>query len=371
MKIAIDISRSASGGGLSHITNFVRQLKDSAGKNEYFIFGPTFMLDQIPDHENVKKLSDVYLNGSLLSKIFWQLFVFPKQIERLKIDKVLYTSGTVLRLTGPAVVMCRDMLAFDKNAYNLYSVFSYEYWRLFALRKIRRYAFKNADAVIFLNKYVADYINNNVAEVKKYEIIPHGIGKQFLTEKNSNVINSSGTIKCVYVSNLALYKHQWNVARSIHELRKSGYNVEIDFIGSINKGKAKDMFESVRTELDPEKKFIRHRHFVKNMDLAVELTKYEIFIFASSCENLPNTLLEGMAMGMPIACSRVEPMISILQDGGSYFDPFDVKSISEAIQRIIDDKEYAFYIRSKAQEISTHYSWKDNVEKTLNLLSRI
>ena len=46
------------------------------------------------------------------------------------------------------------------------------------------------------------------------------------------------------------------------------------------------------------------------------LSKSNIFIFASSCENMPITLIEGMASGLPIACSDRGPMPEVLQDGG-------------------------------------------------------
>ena len=46
------------------------------------------------------------------------------------------------------------------------------------------------------------------------------------------------------------------------------------------------------------------------------LSKANLFIFASSCENMPNTLLEGMASGLPIACSDRGPMPETLQDRG-------------------------------------------------------
>ena len=64
------------------------------------------------------------------------------------------------------------------------------------------------------------------------------------------------------------------------------------------------------------------------------LSKSNIFIFASSCENMPITLIEGMASGLPIACSDRGPMPEVLQDGGVYFNPEDCKSIVFAIEKL-------------------------------------
>ena len=55
--------------------------------------------------------------------------------------------------------------------------------------------------------------------------------------------------------------------------------------------------------------------------LPEHLREAELFVFASSCENLPNILIEGMAAGLPIACSRRPPMPEVLGDAGESFDP--------------------------------------------------
>ena len=88
------------------------------------------------------------------------------------------------------------------------------------------------------------------------------------------------------------------------------------------------------------------------------ISNSNIFIFASSCENMPNTLVEGMAIGLPIACSNRGPMPEILSDGGLYFDPEDDLSISESVEEIILKQNTRERIASKAKQLSKDYSWK-------------
>ena len=45
--------------------------------------------------------------------------------------------------------------------------------------------------------------------------------------------------------------------------------------------------------------------FLKDMDL---------FFFNSSCENFPNILIEGMASGLPIVTTNIEPMNEIVNE---------------------------------------------------------
>ena len=105
--------------------------------------------------------------------------------------------------------------------------------------------------------------------------------------------------------------------------------------------------------------------------LSEVLRDADVFVFASSCENMPNTLIEGMAAGLPIACSDRGPMPEILQDGGVYFPPDDVESIESAIRQILDGPELAARMSKKARELAGQYSWARCAEETWAYCSAI
>ena len=79
---------------------------------------------------------------------------------------------------------------------------------------------------------------------------------------------------------------------------------------------------------------------------------------------MPVTLIEGMASGLPIACSDRGPMPEVLQDGGVYFNPEDCKSIVFAIEKIIYDHSLRKYISKRAKKLSNKYSWKRCADQT-------
>ena len=74
----------------------------------------------------------------------------------------------------------------------------------------------------------------------------------------------------------------------------------------IGGGKGRAMNKLLRQvkKSDPYSEFIKILPFLPHQKLPKYLAKADIFIFASSCENMPNTLIEGMAAGMPIASSN-------------------------------------------------------------------
>ena len=76
--------------------------------------------------------------------------------------------------------------------------------------------------------------------------------------------------------------------------------------------------------------FVSQKEFVANGNIPDYLARSDLFIFASSCENLPITMLEAMASGIPICCSNRGPMPEVLGREGCYFDPEVPASIALA-----------------------------------------
>jgi glycosyltransferase involved in cell wall biosynthesis len=97
----------------------------------------------------------------------------------------------------------------------------------------------------------------------------------------------------------------------------------------------------------------------------------DIFVFASSCENMPNILLEGMASGFPIACARRGPMEEVLGEAGVYFDPENATSIEKALRTLIDDTDLRARCAEAAYARATEYSWDRCTRETFAFLERI
>ena len=86
---------------------------------------------------------------------------------------------------------------------------------------------------------------------------------------------------------------------------------------------------------------------------------------------MPNTLIESMCIGLPIACSDKGPMPKILKDGGVYFDPEDERSIKKSIEKIINSDKLRIKISSKAKKLSAQYSWKRCSNETMEYISEL
>jgi glycosyltransferase involved in cell wall biosynthesis len=280
------------------------------------------------------------------------------------------SAGSICRFR-PSVTMSRDMLSYEKGEIERFGI-GFSRLRLIVLRYVQNYSLKKSDGAIFLTEYASRVIQEHCGTISNFKIIPHGVSNAFRVKSNMGnwEHNNLKPIQCIYVSNVDLYKHQWNVVKAISSLRQKGYNISITFVGG-GKGKAQRLFEhEIRLE-DPHNNFVIQKEFLAHSELPKLLIQSDIFIFASSCENMPNTLIEGMSCGLPIACSNRGPMPEVLKDGGVYFDPENYNSAVEAIQTIICDSQLRINIAKRAKELSTQYSWSKCAKETFEYLAEV
>jgi glycosyltransferase involved in cell wall biosynthesis len=97
----------------------------------------------------------------------------------------------------------------------------------------------------------------------------------------------------------------------------------------------------------------------------------DAFIFASSCENLPNILIEAMASGLPIVCANRGPMPDILGDAGIYFDPESPSDIASALQTIFNDDRLRSWLARQSWKKAQDYSWVQCAQKTFQFLAEV
>jgi glycosyltransferase involved in cell wall biosynthesis len=99
--------------------------------------------------------------------------------------------------------------------------------------------------------------------------------------------------------------------------------------------------------------------------------KADLGIFASSCETFGIILLEKMATGLPIVCSKLSSMAEILQDGGLYFHPEKKDEIANAIEQYLLSPVLQSNKRTISYALAQEYSWEKCADQTFSFLRDI
>lgn len=375
MIIGIDASNIRAGGGLTHLVQLLAAADPSRHGFERVVVwaeGPT--LARLGDRPWLEKRSDGWLNGSLVRRLLWQQSRLSGLARAAGVDVLLAPGGTALCDFRPLVTMSRNLLPFDAKALRRY-VWRREIIRLTVLRYIQTWSFRRADGVIFLTAYARQTVLQATGAIRgRTVVIPHGVDGRFLRPPRPRESRGRPQPRCplrlVYVSIVDFYKHQGEVAQAVAKLRAEGLPLVLDLIGPAYRPALRKLRRVLR-RLDPERAFLRYRGAVPYEGLPQEYSRADIGIFASSCENLPNILLEMMASGLPIACSDRGPMPEVLGSAGVYFDPEDPASIAAAIRRLVEEPETAEKLAWAAFERAGNYSWERCARETFSFLSEV
>lgn len=371
MKIGIDASRNRSGGAQAHLIGVVTEGDPAKfGISEIHVWAFRALLDRLPDYPWLIKHNPQSLERSLIFQLWWQTISVASEVKLAGCDILFTTDASTLCRFVPMVVLSQDMLSYEPGVMRYFG-FGLARLRLLAILALQNLAFRRADGVIFLTRYAAKVIQQSCGLLSSIVYIPHGVNAAFKQSQATNSWPDRGDrpIECIYVSNAEMYKHQWVVVEAISLLRKRGHNLMLSLVGG-GQGPAQDLLQHAISDLDPEGSFVKQLAFLPHASLPELLSQADLFVFASSCENMPVTLVEAMAVGLPIACSNRGPMPEVLADGGVYFNPEDAASIAAAIEQIIQTPALRLAISQRAKALSQQYCWKRSADETFAFIAQ-
>ena len=150
-------------------------------------------------------------------------------------------------------------------------------------------------------------------------------------------------------------------------LRREGLNLKLDLIGGGDSRALSRMSKAINRNRD-QGEFVNYRGNLPHVETLTRYQKSDLFVFPSSCETFGISLLEAMEAGLPIACSDRGPMSEILKDGGMYFNPESVSSITECLRYLLERPELRTRLGKKARKYARAYNWKKCADETFSFL---
>jgi len=227
------------------------------------------------------------------------------------------------------------------------------------LRIVESIAYKFADGVITSSQTNFEYVEKNYRPSGLHVVIPNyvetDIFKPMETPKKENSI--------CFVGRLSQEKNLYALVEALEGLCPTS----LDIIGSgpLLRG-LKDFIEHNNINVN----FLGN---VPNHKLPEILNQHEVFILPSLYENMPKTLLEAMACGMPVIGTNVKGINEVIEHGkNGILCSTDPASIREAIMTLMKDEELRKKLGKNARRtIVRNYGLDKLVRKELELLERV
>jgi glycosyltransferase involved in cell wall biosynthesis len=367
MNIVINAFSARLGGGQTYLLNLLAHLPDDQHMKIY-IFAPASLA--LPDDARIVRCATRWPTTNPLLRAIWEALILPRTLVRLRCQ-LLFCPGGIIATRLPAhcrsATMFRNMLPFDPQALARMP------WGLQRLRNviIRRAMLRSmagADLTIFISTYARGVIEALIRPPLALTI-PHGISPAFRSSARElarpPALPASEYI--LYVSRFDVYKHQLEVVTAYAMLPQAlRQRFKLLLVG-----------ESHATLEQPVRALIAARGLerevivfgpAKYAELPAFYRHATLNLFASSCENCPNILLEAMGAGRAVLSSSVMPMPEFGADAALYCSPTDPDSIRQGLETLLADEPLRAALGHAAARRSAAFGWEQTARLTWGAL---
>ena len=365
MRIVVNALSARLGGGQTYLRNLFAHLPARDDLDVLVFAGRGLTL---PAHPCVRLGRTRWPTTNPILRTLWEKLALPRILRRERTE-VLFCPGGVVATRVPAgcrvVTMFRNMIPFDAQ---LMARMPWGLQRLrnLVLARVMLRSMVEADLTIFISDHARAVIEAR-ARIAHAVTIPHGIGEAFRTQGTllPRPAAAPAGDYLLYVSRFDIYKHHVELVRAYASLPAGVRRLHpLLLLGEPNLPEAARVAELVR-----ELALAGQVHIpgaVHYSDLPAYYQHAQAVVFASSCENCPNILLEALGAGRPVLCSDVMPMPEFGGPGLIYFSPFDPRSIEVALQSLLSDpaRAAAAAAAAAALERSRRYDWEHTAAQT-------
>lgn len=362
MILGVEAVNIRDGGGLKHLINFLDKSSSINSFEKIIVFTNSQTKSKLSHINNIKIVTKTAFDLPYFLYPFYQLLFLTKDFKYHNCNLV-FAPGSIFFVDFPNVLMPQNMLPFEKDELNRFSFLGRLKLSLIGLAQ--KYSLKKANGVIFLSEYAKRKISVYSPSSKKI-IIPHGVERFKNSFKNNLVFTPKNPMELLYVSPLYPYKHHETLVKAINELINNGLNIKFKIVG----GGPKSAVNSLKSKIINPK--IDYIGVVSPEKIPKYLSKANVFIFASTCENLPITMLEAMSHGLPIISSNFGVMPEILNNVSDFFfNPTSLNSIKEVITKAYHQPDSLILEAERNLELSKKYTWEKNINQTNDFLKEV
>jgi glycosyltransferase involved in cell wall biosynthesis len=367
VKIVINAFSAKVGGGQTYLSNLLSRLPTDDDLEIHLFVQPDLAFREDP---RIRRVDTHWPVSNPLTRTVWERLLLPRYLRSIRAD-LLFCPGGVVATRSPrgcrTATMFRNMLPFDAAAVSKLGN-GLQAWRNRILKPVMLRSMREADLTIFVSDYARRTIEA-IIPVPHAVTIPHGIAPAFRTADSACPPRPAGITGdyILYVSRLDVYKHHREVVEAFAAVPQGlRFGIKLLFAGERDGDEAERVASLIEAKgLSDQILFLGP---VPYHDLPALYANARATVFASSCENCPNILLEALGAGRPVLSSNIMPMPEFGGSDIAYFSPYEPASLAKELARILEDPDYATNLAAASRARSRAYDWASTAERTWQAL---
>jgi glycosyltransferase involved in cell wall biosynthesis len=271
---------------------------------------------------------------------------------------------------GKLVVTIHDLIhLMDAKEHNRLAV------RAYAGVMLRAVA-RRADHIITVSEFSrARIVELLGVDPARITVIPNGVAARFSPAGEEDDSAGSGARPdaapyFLYVGNLKPHKNLERFLTAVASFRqRTKLNWTFLIVGPGSESEVKNL-RSHASRLGIEQLLV-FKSAVSDDELLNLYRRAQFTVMPSLLEGFGFPVLEAMACGTPVVCSRAASLPEVGGDAAQYFDPLDVDSISQALEIVATCPETRAGLRRKGLERASQFSWERSVQRHVELFERV
>jgi glycosyltransferase involved in cell wall biosynthesis len=325
--------------------------------NRYFVFTNLETgADLVPHAANFTCVPQKVRASSRPARILWEQTALPLAAVRLRLD-VMFNPG----FTAPLLCPCPQVTVFHdlqhKRHPEYFRWFDLPFWNFFLFWSARLSRLLLADSPATAEDLGRYYrIPESRRRVVRlgvdpvfFELAARRRPERFLLE----------------VSTLHPHKNLDGLMKAFAVLRKRHpeFRLVVCGIHGFFTGPLQELRERLQL-----RESVEFPGWIPREDLHDLFARAWAFIYPSLFEGFGLPVLEGLAAGVPTACSNIEPVAGIAGSAALQFDPRDAEAMAAALERIVTDEALRARLAEAGPRRAAEFSWKATAAETRDAL---
>jgi glycosyltransferase involved in cell wall biosynthesis len=339
------------GGTEIYLRNLLRALARIDPSNEYIVFtnretGP----DLVPDRFVQAPLPVRAVNRP--ARLLYEQAGLALQARRRAID-VMFNPG----FTAPVLPGCPNVTVFHdlqhKRHPEYFRAYDLPAWNFFLSLSVKRSQVLIADSEATRDDLKHFYrVDDN-----RIVVAPLGVEPEFYSVKRSG---PEPFFLCV--STLHPHKNLENLLRAFTRFRRERPEYSLVMTGV--RGFHTETIESLINDLGLADT-VWLTGWLERSDLIDLFRRATAMFYPSTFEGFGLPVVEAMAAGLPLACSNIEPLHSIVGGAAIEFAPDDLDAMVMAMHRVIGDVSD---LVERGRKRAESFTWEETARKTLGAI---
>jgi glycosyltransferase involved in cell wall biosynthesis len=385
MRLLIHALGASAGGGLTYLRNTIAHLAARPDVDVSVLAGRAAAA-AIPPESNVQFLTSPSEERGSLSRFLWEQREIPKLARKTGAD-VLLSAGNfaVWNSPVPQILLSRNSLYTSADfSRDLLNRRDYPLWAdtrvkgVLARKSIQRAQVTVAPSEAFARELRAWSGHQVVA-------LHHGFDRDFFLRDSmalplsisQKLKKTEGSVRLLFVSHYNYYRNFETLMRAVALLKQRWQSKKIQLVLTCELAPAKNpgsyrttMASALLRELDIEREVVQLgsipypllHHIYRSCD---------IYVTPAYTETFAHPIVEAMSSGLPVVASDLEVHREISGGAALFFEKFSPEDLADKIMQLLEFSALQSDLREKGLQQSTRFSWKDHVERLLEMAKGI